>query len=449
MTDRFMQFHQRFKAHFQQSTRSVIEPVGHYLRGLMQADSGKKNMERMEERVANADEQQLQHMLTDSPWDHQAVVDQVAVEADGLLGGSSNSCLLIDESGFGKSGRYSVGVKRQWNGRLGKVDNCQVGVFAALGRDHRVTLVDERLYLPEEWTDDPKRCEQAGIPEEFRRFKKKVDLALEMIEHQRGIGVRFSWVGADGFYGNDPEFLRGIDARSETFVADVHCNQEIFLENPEPAIKKKKGKRGRNPTKLETNVPSIRVDRWKEEQPDEAWKPVKVRDSTRGELDVEVLHREVWLWDGKETEAHCWHLIVRREVNAHQEVKYTISNAAAETPVERLAEMQAQRYWVERAFQDGKSECGMADYQVRKWSGWHHHMALVFMAMLFMLEERIQAEDTHPLLSCSDIEELLRHFLPKRAVTRDDVFEQLDKRHRKRSASIRSHYAKQGAHVLE
>ena len=317
----------------------------------MQADPNKKNMERMEERVANANEQQLQHMLTDSPWDHQAVMDQVALEADGLLGGYRNSCLLLDESGFKKSGRHSAGVARQWCGRFGKVDNCQVGVFAAFGRDRRVTLVDERLYLPEKWTDDAKRCEQAGIPEACRCFKTKVALALEMVEHQRRIGVRFSWVGADGFYGNDPAFLRGIDARSEVFVADVHCNQRIFLEDPKPTLKKKKGKRGRKPTKLEAHAPAIRVDQWRSDQPDEAWERVKVRDSSRGELEVEVLHRRVWLWDNEESAAHCWHLIVRREVDAPREMKYTLSNAPAETRVERLAEMQAQRYWVERAFQ--------------------------------------------------------------------------------------------------
>jgi SRSO17 transposase len=415
----------------------------------MQADPNKKNMERMEERVPDADEQQLQHMLSDSPWGHQAVMDQVALEADGLLGGNRNSCLLIDESGFKKSGKFSVGVGRQWCGRLGKVENCQVGVFAALGRDRRVTLVNERLYLPEKWSGDRQRCEQAGIPEEFRGFKTKVALALEMIEHQRRIGVRFSWVGADGFYGNDPAFLRGVAAMDETFVVDVHCDQRIFLEDPKPTLKKKKGKRGRKPTKLEANAPSIRVDQWLSEQPDEVWKRVKVRDSSRGELQVDVVHRRVWLWDNEETEAHCWHLIVRRESNAPKEVKYTLCNAPAQTPIERLAEMQAQRYWVERALQDGKSECGMADYQVRKWRAWHHHMALVFMAMLFMLEERISAKDTHPLLSCSDIEELLRHFLPKRVVTQDDVLEQMNKRHKKRLASIQFHYAKQGIALLE
>jgi SRSO17 transposase len=427
----------------------VIEPVGHYLRGLMQADPNKKNMERMEERVVDADEQQLQQMLTDSPWEHQAVIDQVALEADQWLGGHPNSCLLIDESGFKKAGKHSVGVARQWCGRLGKVDNCQVGVFAALGRDRRVTLVDERLYLPEKWCDDPKRCEQAGIPEAQRVFKTKVALALEMVAHQRRIGVRFSWVGADGFYGNDPAFLRGLDTMGEVFVADVHCNQLIFLEDPKPTVKKKKGKRGRNPTKLEANAPSLRVDQWQAEQPAEAWQRVKVRDSTRGVLEVEVLHRRVWLWDNEERAAHCWHLIVRRELNAPEEIKYTLSNAPAKTSVKRLAEMQAQRYWVERAFQDGKSECGMADYQVRKWSAWHHHMALVFMAMLFMLEERVRAAGVHPLLSCSDIEELLKHFLPRRAVTQEEVLAQMEKRHKKRLASIRARYAKQGIELVE
>jgi SRSO17 transposase len=415
----------------------------------MQADPNKKNMERMEERVPEADEQQLQQMLTDSPWEHQAVMDQVALEADDRLGGTADSCLLIDESGFKKSGKHSVGVARQWCGRLGKVDNCQVGVFAALGRGRRVTLVDERLYLPESWCDDPRRCEQAGIPAANRSFTTKVALALEMVAHQRGIGVRFAWVGADGFYGNDPAFLRGVAAMGEVFVADVHCNQLIFLDDPRPTVKWKKGRRGRNPTKLEANAPAIRVDQWQAEQPAAAWQRVKVRDSTRGELEVDVLHRRVWLWDGEETTAPCWHLIVRREINAPAEIKYTLSNAPAATSVQHLAEMQAQRYWVERAFQDGKSECGMADYQVRKWRAWHHHMALVLMAMLFMLEERLRAEDVHPLLSCSDIEELLKQFLPRRAVTQEEVLAQMEKRHEKRLASIRAQYAKQGIVLLE
>ena len=169
-------------------------------------------MERMEEMVAEADEQRLQHMLTESPWEHRAVLDQVAQEADHWLGGTQDSCLLIDESGFAKKGKHSVGVKRQWCGRQGKVDNCQVGVFAALGKGHLSTLIDERLYLPKEWALNPGRCRKAGIPQIERVHKSKSALALEMVRHNRRLGVRFSWVGMDGLYGKDPALRRALEA---------------------------------------------------------------------------------------------------------------------------------------------------------------------------------------------------------------------------------------------
>lgn len=168
-----------------------------------------------------------------------------------------------------------------------------------------------------------------------------------------------------------------------------------------------------------------------------------MRDSTRGKLIVEALSQRVWLWDGEEAAAQCWHVIVRREIAARDEIKFTLSNAAAETPLECLAVMQGQRFWVERSFQDGKSNCGMADYQVRRWSGWHHHMAMVMIAMLFMLEERTAQHATEPLLSCADIVALLKHLLPQAAVSRHDVIEQMRLRHRQRQAAIDSAYALQ------
>ena len=136
-------------------------------------------------------------------------------------------------------------------------------------------------------------------------------------------------------------------------------------------------------------------------------------------------------------------LIVRRELDSPDTIHYTLSNAPAETPTHRLAQMQAQRFWIERALQDAKSESGLADYQARKWRAWHHHMALVMMAMLFMLEERILQKDNHPLLSCSDIESLLRTFLPRRDIAHDEVIRQMEKRHRKRQAAIDAQYRKQ------
>ncbi len=406
----------------------------------------RKNMERMEEAVVDADHQQMQHMLTHSPWEHRAVLDQVALEADGLLGGSDESGLLIDESSFVKKGKHSVGVARQWCGRLGKVDNCQVGVFAALGKGHLATLTDMRLFLPKEWVDDARRCEKAGIPTAERQARAKSELALEMVAHQRALGVRFAWVGVDGGYGKEPAFLRGLNAMGERFVADVHKDQRIYLEDPEPHVPPSRGKRGRPRTRLETDVTAQRVDEWAAQQPQESWQRVALRDSTQGALEVEVLHQRVWLWDGKEQQAQHWHLIVRREIDSPQTLKYTLSNVEERTCAQRLAQMQAQRFWIERAFQEGKSECGMADYQARKWSSWHHHMALVAMALLFMLEERIAQRDDY---SCSDIETLLQTFLPRRDLDRQEVIRQMEKRHQKRLAATASRYRTQGSPLPE
>jgi SRSO17 transposase len=404
----------------------------------------RKNMERMEEHVVGADDQALQYMLTDAQWDSQAVMDQVAQEVNQLLGGDE-SCLLLDESGFEKKGEHSVGVARQWNGRLGKVDNCQVGVFAALGFGTRVSLIDFRLYLPESWSKDALRCKKMGIPESFRAFKTKSELALEMVRHQRQQGIQFAWVGADGGYGKEPAFLRGLDDMDEIFVVDVHKDQLIYLEDPQPVIPQKKNKRGKKTSRYKAQTQSVRVDDWKKAQPEEAWQRYKLRDSTKGELVVEILHQRVWLWDKNGPNAHHWHLIVRRELNSPETCKYTLSNAPAETSTQQLAQMQGQRFWIERAFEDGKSESGMADYQARKWRSWHHHMALVSMAMLFMAEERELHRDEMPLLSCNDIEILLRTFLPRRDIDPDEVVRQMEKRHRRRQASIDNAFNKQFA----
>jgi SRSO17 transposase len=410
-----------------------------YLRGLVQAE--RKNMERMAEVVPETDYQRLQHFLTDSPWDHQAVMQQVAAEADRLLGEQCDTCLLIDESSFVKKGKDSVGVARQWCGRLGKVDNCQIGVFAVLCHGERHIPIDARLYLPKEWLDDRRRCRRAGIPATAMIARSKAQHALAMVQQARTDGLRFAWVGLDGGYGKEPWLLRALDAEGETFVADIHKSQIIYLTDPMPRVPERAAARGRRPGRLQAQTSVIRVDQWLAQQPSTAWQRVILRDSTRGKLTVEALNQRVWLWDGEEAAAHCWHLTVRREIIAPNEIKFTLSNAAAETPLERLAFMQGQRFWVERSFQDAKSTCGMADYQVRRWSGWHHHIAMVMIAMLFMAEERIARRDTEPLLSCADIVALLKHFLPKAAVTREDVIEQMRFRHRQRQASIDSAYA--------
>ena len=438
---RFLDFCDRFGGHFRQRTRTVETAARHYVRGLLQAET--KNMERMEEAIPDADHQALQHMLSESAWSERAVLDHVAQEANRLLGGHADSALPIDESGCPKQGTHSVGVARQWCGQLGKVENCQVGVFAALSRGTGVTLIDERLFLPEAWTNDPARCQAAGIPKIQRGFQRKIDLALAMIAHARQQNIGFAWVGFDGFHGSDPTFLRALDAQGEIFVGDVHKDQRIYLDDPQPIVPPAKTTHGRHPTRPRAQTLAVRVDLWTQQQPATAWQSVTLRAGTKGPLRVEILHRRVWLWDGEEAQARPWHLIVRREIDTPTEIKYSLSNAPADTPAPRLAFMQGQRYWIERALQQGKQDVGLGDYQVRGWRGWHHHMTLVMMAMLFLLEERQLHQQTRPLLSGTDIRALLNQFLPRRDTTLEEILRQMEVRHRKRQAAIDSAYRKQ------
>ena len=419
------------------SYRSDVSDKAHrYVRGLMQAGS-RKNMERMVEVVSDSDWQQLQQFISDSSWDRQAVIDQIARDADSLLGDAEDCCLAIDESSFAKKGKKSVGVARQWLGRHGKVDNGQVGVFAALCNATRATLVNERFFLPEEWANDMERCLKAGMPEEEIVHKTKQELALEMVRDAQRLGLRYGWIAADAGYGHGLGFCMSLQSLGETFVVDCDCDQHVYSANPKPYVPvKPKGKRGRIPKKLITDEVSIRVDTWAKSQPEKAWRLVTVRQGTKGPVAYEYLTKQVWVWDKDNEKPFRWWLIVRRDPKSKSDYKYSLSNASGKTSVQRLAFMQGQRFWVERCFEDARSECGMADYQVRKWRGWHSHMTLVMLSMLFMLHEKIRHQDEYPLLSAADVEDLLAHFLPRKDRSVDAVIAHLQRRHKQRQRSI-------------
>lgn len=174
----------------------------------------------------------LHHFIANSPRDHRPVLDKVARDANALLGSTDDSFLLIDETGFPKKGRASVGVARQWCGRLGKVDNCQTAVCASLGKGPLVTLIDTALFLPKEWTRDRPRMAEAGVPEASQTYRTKQELALDLIERALQNGVQFSWVGFDAFYGDNGQLLRMLDATGLMFVGDVHCNQYVWTADP-------------------------------------------------------------------------------------------------------------------------------------------------------------------------------------------------------------------------
>jgi SRSO17 transposase len=423
-----------FSAFFVSRTRDATATFYGYVRGLFQSE--RANMLRMSE-VNDVDHQAMQHLLTAGSVDWAGFSGAIARETDALLGGPA-SVLLIDESGFSKKGIASAGVARQWNGRLGKVDNCQVGVFATLCRGEMASLIDTRLYLPKSWAEDTARCRKAAIPKHARRYRSKTDLALELIATALARGVRFGYLGVDGGYGKEPAFLRALDRRSCRFVADVHCDQTIYRQDPEPTVPTWSG-RGPRPVRRKARAPALRVDDWAAAQPAEAWRRLSLRDGEKGRLAAEYLHTRVWVWDGTEAEARCWHLIVRREVGASTVSHYCLSNAPAATPLAELARVQAQRFFIEHSFREAKSECGLADYQVRRWDAWHHHMALVMLGTLFLVKQKIQGRQQWPMLSFNDLVTALAHLLPRRQLTAEDLAGIIAKRHRMRQDAKESH----------
>ncbi len=410
-----MDFCRSYTDCFDVARRNVGVQARRYLNGLL-VKAPRKNLERMEEYVEGFDYQSQQQFLSDSPWSHREVVDRAARDVSAVMGGPDCG-LIIDESAFAKKGDKSAGVARQWNGRLGKVDNCQVGVFASLCDGASGSLVDARLYLPEAWTSDPGRCARAKIPEADRTFRTKPEIALEMVEHASELGLEFGWTGFDAVYGASDKLLLGIHRMGREFVGDARSSRTV----------RRRGRAGR-PVRMASLFARLRK-----------WREVDVRMGEKGMLRVRA--RAVRAWIGGADGFMGWAVCVRDE--AEGRTCYFLSNAPADTPLEALVRRHAVRSWIERNFQDGKTSLGMADYQVRGWRGWHHHMAMVALAMLFLLRERRVHMVDMDLLSCTDVVELLDVFLPRRDATVEDVLRNIERRHQRRRAARDRAQAKQ------
>lgn len=433
VAQRLMDFASDFRSYFQVTTHNGSDTARNYLAGLLMKEPA-KNMERMEEYIPGFNYENQQQFLSDSPWEHEPLVRRVGKEVSALIGGRESG-LIIDESCFRKKGDKSVGVARQWNGRDGKVDNCQVGVFAALSDGRRSSLVNMRLYLPESWTSDPQRCREAKVPESHLEHRTKPELAWEIIREAIDDGLDFGWIGFDAVYGSNPALLRKVDDAGRLFAADVRCNQHIYLEDPQVYLPRRKGGIGPKPKKLKARSESVTIESCFADVPWRDWEEVEVREGTKETIRVLACRRRVWLWDGEERQARCWWAVCIYDESANER-KYFLSNAGIDVSLATMVRKHAIRFWVERSFQDAKTSVGMGDYQTRGWIAWHHHMALVILAMLFLLKERKLQEQDHDLLSCQDIVYLLNHFLPRADATTEEVLANIDRRHRKRRASI-------------
>lgn len=385
----------------------------------------------------------MQHFITEAKWDARAVIDKVATQTSQILPKMKLTGLIIDESGTIKKGDKSVGVARQYCGNVGKIDNSQVAVMACLSNGDFASMVDAQLYLPIDWCDNPERCDEAGIPEEHREFKTKLDLAYEIILNQLELGVQFDFIGADGFYGNDPEFASKIDDLGYLYMLDVHCDQQVFIDAPDLFIPEKKGVRGRTPKLVKPDKESIRVDTYCQGLKYNQWKEIKVRNTAKGFLKGKYHFTKVFIWNKTRDTIERRLLVIRKtKTKKGLEIKYSFTNANLEQYTEKvIAYMQAQRFFVEHCIKESKQVLGMSQFQTRKWQAWQHQIAINIMTACFILKEKLFCFDDLPLLSAWDIREWICFTLYKKR-TNKEMIDLIFLRHVKRQQDINYSYSK-------
>jgi SRSO17 transposase len=320
----------------------------------------------------------LQQFIGQSPWDHRPWLAELARQVGRELG-EADGVLVLDPSAFPKKGAESVGVRRQWCGRLGKIDNCQVGVYLAYVGGGEHALIDARLYLPREWAGDRTRRRKAGAPKEIR-FRTRHELALEMLD-ERGPQLPHAWVAGDDEMGRCSWFREQLRSRGERHLLAVPSNtsvRDLFAADPPHAGP------GRRPRR-----PFTRVGRWCAGVAEEAWRTIEVRAGEKGLVQVQA----VWALVQARAEGRASDvaeaLVVFRERQGDGAWKhdYLLSNAPLTTPLAEYARVFKAEHRIEECLQRAKGEAGLADYEVRTWRGWHHHQALALVATWFLTTE--------------------------------------------------------------
>jgi SRSO17 transposase len=329
----------------------------------------------------------LQHFVGSSTWDHRPLLGELACQVGHELG-TPDGVIVFDPSGFPKKGRASAGVQRQWLGRLGKVDNGQVGVFMAYASHREHALVDVRLYLPKSWARDRARRKRCGIPRAVR-YRTRHELALEMLK-ETGPLLPHGWVTGDDEMGRSSRFRAQLRRRTERYLLAVPSNTTVRdLEGEAP------GWRGRGPHPKRAFE---QVRAWAGSLPAGAWRRIEVGDGERGPQFVDlVAARVVARTDrGRIGPEELLVVIRRRDEAGATEHDYYLSNAPPETLPGVVARVARAGHRVEECLQRGKGEAGLAGYQVRTWSGWHHHMALSLVAAWFLVQEARRGKKADP-----------------------------------------------------
>jgi SRSO17 transposase len=375
MLKRLEQFTEPFVASL--GRREARQNARVYISGLL-SDLGRKNVESIAYRH-DQDRRGLQRFIGSVRWPHQPLLEELA-QQEGAELGEDDGVVVFDPSAHQKCGHDSVGVQRQWLGRLGKIDNGQVGIYMGYVSRQEHALVDVRLYLPKKWAKDKARRKQCGVPKEIR-YRTRHELALEMLE-TNGKHLPHQWIAGDDEMGRSSRFRRDLRALEEQYLLDVPSDTNIRdLQAQCPAYRG----RGRLPRQ-----PFQRVDAWRDSLHKDAWTRINVRDGEKGPLVLEMVKRRVLA----RTERSCRDateelLVVTRSPDENGKTKYDyhLSNAPADTPLKELARVIKAEHRIEDCIKRAKSEAGLSDYEVRTWAGWYHHQTLSLIATWFLIKE--------------------------------------------------------------
>ncbi|MGH2354769.1 MAG: IS701 family transposase [Chloroflexota bacterium] len=348
------------RAHFRRAEAS--QHAGDYLRGLL-AEVERKNGWQLAEQAGYAHPRTIQRVLDRYAWDADAVRDDLRRYVIAELGHPAG-ILVVDETGFPKQGKHSAGVARQYSGTLGKVANCQVGVFLGYVSPSGHVALDRELFIPQEWFTDRERCRTAGIPEEVSH-RTKPQLALTMIERALDGGVPAAWVTGDEVYGSAGQLRRALEARgygqgSVGYVLAVRSNESVTTWPPYGAP---------GQTRVGPLTAAI---------PPEAWHRLSCGEGAQGPRVYD------WAWVPlrpalREGWVHA--VLLRRHPERPEEVAYYLAYAPAGTLLEELVRVAGARWSIDDLFKLAKGQVGLDHYEVRSWHGWYRHITLALLAL--------------------------------------------------------------------
>lgn len=373
-SDPLPEFLAPFQVHFtRRESRCASE---RYVTGL-QLEHPIKNCETLVAALPNTNEQRLQGLLTEMAWDEADlnrqrvhVMQQLPTEGDGVL--------IFDDTGFAKQGKASVGVKRQYSGTLGKVANCQIAVNCTYAERTLAWLVVTRLYLPDDWANDPVRRARAHVPEDVI-FQTKPELALALLDEANALGVKHRAIVADAGYGDNPSFLDGLERRKEHYVVEVRANFSVTL--------------GRSATATIQEVSAVL-----KALPKRQWRSIRWKEGTQGWLRARFVAVRCWRVDGQGQRRFGWLLGQRPAPRQPGDWKYFWSNFPPQTHLSRMLEYTYRRHWVEQYHEEAKGELGWDQYQGRLWQSFHRNAVMVMLSYSFLvwLEWRERQEVRKP-----------------------------------------------------